>query len=349
VEIRAHMAPALNQPSPPHSNPRHAGPAATGRRVVRRRGLATVATHAVVGGLMTLPSAQAAPKVTVKDVEAAFSQVEAANERVNQLGEQIEQTQTEIDDLSADISSSMATYTAQKDELSGAIVQQQLDAPLGPTANLLSSDDPDQFLAGLGAVRALNNTRADALAQFGRTSKQLENRRAQLKDRRSDLTAASKDAAAQRAEVRTKYEAAKAELARLTAAEQASFNQSNTDVDVQVDAGGRAKKALDFALAQIGDPYVYGGTGPNGWDCSGLVMKAWAAAGVSIPRVVGPQVAAGTSVPISAVQPGDIVAYGDMSHDGLYLGNGKVVHAPRPGKSVEITSLSGFTRAARVG
>ncbi|MET0467581.1 MAG: NlpC/P60 family protein [Aeromicrobium sp.] len=300
-------------------------------------------------GVFAVPSAQAEPKITVKDVEAAFHRVEVMNEQVNQLGVQVKQTQAEIDDITADIDSDMVAYTAQKDELSGAIVQQQLDAPLGPTANLLSSDDPDQFLAGIGAVRALNNTRADALAQFGETSKELKNRRAQLKDRKKDLVKATKDADAQRADVRRKYEAAKAELARLTAAEQAKFNQSNTDVDVDVKASGRAKAALAFAMSQIGDPYVYGGTGPNSWDCSGLVMKSWAAAGISIPRVVGPQIAAGKAVSMSDLQPGDIVAYGDMSHDGLYLGNGRVVHAPRPGKSVEVTSLSGFTRAARVG
>jgi len=318
-------------------------------RPVRRRGIALVASLVLAAGLMALPSAQAAPKITSKDVEAAFHEVEAQNEQVNQLGEQVKQTQAEIDDITADIDSGMIAYTAQKEELSGAIVQQQLDAPLGPTANLLSSDDPDQFLAGLGAVRALNNTRADALEQFGQSSKELENRRAQLKDRKKALAEATADADAKRADIQKKYEAAKAELARLTAEEQAKFNASNTDVDFEVKASGRAKAALAFALSQIGDPYVYGGTGPNSWDCSGLVMKSWAAAGVSIPRVVGPQIAAGTSVPMDQLQPGDIVAYGDMSHDGLYLGNGRVVHAPRPGKSVEITGLGGFTRAARVG
>jgi cell wall-associated NlpC family hydrolase len=316
---------------------------------VPRRGTALIASLVLAAGAFAIPSAQAEPKITVKDVEAAFHEVEVMNEQVNQLGVQVKQTQTEIDDISADIDSGMVLYTAQKDELSGAIVQQQLDAPLGPTANLLSSDDPEQFLAGIGAVRALNNTRADALAQFGEISKELKNRRAQLKDRKRALLKATKDADARRAEIRTRYEAAKTELARLTAAEQAKFNQSNTDVDFEIKASGRAQKALDFALSQIGDPYVYGGTGPNGWDCSGLVMKSWAAAGVSIPRVVGPQIASGTSVSMDELQPGDIVAYGDMSHDGLYLGNGRVVHAPRPGKSVEITGLGGFTRAARVG
>ncbi len=317
--------------------------------LMSRSKTALFAAIVVAGGMFALPSAQAAPRVTVKDVEAAFHQVEAMNEQVNQLGVQVKQTQAEIDDITADIDSDMVAYTAQKEELSGAIVQQQLDAPLGPTANLLSSDDPDQFLAGLGAVRALNNTRADALERFGQTSRELENRRAQLKDRKKALTEATKDADARRADIRTKYEAAKAEVERLTAAEQATFNQSNLDVDFEVKASGRAQAALAFAMSQIGDPYVYGGTGPNSWDCSGLVMKSWAAAGVSIPRVVSPQIAAGKAVPMDQLQPGDIVAYGDMSHDGLYLGNGRVVHAPRPGKSVEITGLSGFTRAARVG
>jgi cell wall-associated NlpC family hydrolase len=320
-------------------------PRVTEQRRTARRGTVLIASLVLGIGALTLPSAQAEPKVTAKDVEAAFGKVEAINEQVNQLGVQVEQTQSEIDDITSDIDAGMAVYSAQKDELSGAIVQQQLDAPLGPTANLLSSDDPDQFLAGLGAVRALNNTRADALATFGETSKELKNRRAQLRDRKKALTQATKAADAKRADIRKKYEAAKAELA----AEQATFNQSNLDVPTDIDASGRAKAALAFATAQIGDPYVYGGTGPNSWDCSGLVMKSWAAAGVSIPRVVGPQIAAGKSVPMSELQPGDIVAYGDMSHDGLYLGNGRVVHAPRPGKSVEITGLGGFTRAARVG
>jgi cell wall-associated NlpC family hydrolase len=315
----------------------------------RRRAVVASATLAMVGAFFALPAAQAEPEVTTKDVEKAFHELEVINEQVNQLGVDIDRTTDEIDDLADDIDRQRVAYDRQRDELGAAVVQQQMDTPLGPTASLLGSGDPDEFLAGLGAVQALNSTRADALAQFGETSKELANRRAQLKDRKADLKAASAKAAKKQATMRAKHAEVKAELARLTAAEQASLTTSNVDVDVNVSASGRAKKAVEFALSQIGDPYVYGGTGPNGWDCSGLVMKAWASAGVSIPRVVGPQIAAGRSVPLDKLQPGDIVAYGDMSHDGLYLGDGRVVHAPRPGKSVEITSMSGFTRAARVG
>jgi peptidoglycan DL-endopeptidase CwlO len=302
----------------------------------------------LIGGLFALPSAGADPAVTPKDVEAAFHKAEAMNEQVNQLDVQAKQTQAEIDDITGDIDHDLVDYNRQKSELGDAIAQQQMDAPLGPSVNLLSSGDPDQFLAGLGAVQALNSTRADALEKFGETSKELKNRRAQLQDRKAELAAAKKDADAKREKIRKQYADAKAELARLTAAQQAKFNASDTTMP-EVEASGRAKVAINFALAQLGDPYVYGGTGPNSWDCSGLIMKAWAAAGVSLPRVVGPQMAATKRVPMNALQPGDLVAYGSMAHIGMYLGGGRVVHAPRPGKSVEITSLSGFTVGGRVG
>jgi hypothetical protein len=127
------------------------------------------------------------------------------------------------------------------------------------------------------------------------------------------------------------------------------INDSDTDLNFEVEAYGRTKQAIDFAIAQLGDAYVYGGTGPSGWDCSGLVMKSFAAAGISLPRVVGPQMSAVRSISMDDLQPGDLVAYGDMSHIGIYLGRGKVIHAPRPGRSVEIHGVGGYSRAGRVG
>lgn len=299
--------------------------------------------------MLTFSAAQAAPKITVKDVENSFHKVEAVVENVNRLKVEIASTQSEIDVLNGDISREEKSYNAQKETLSAAIVSQQMDAPLGPTVNLLASKNPETFLDGLGAVQALNSSRADALEKFGAVAKELKNRRTQLKDRKVDLNTAQKSAKAKQSEIRKKYEAAKAQLAQLTATQQTAFNTSNVKLNFTVSSSGRAKQAIDFALAQLGDPYVYGGTGPNSWDCSGLMMKSWAAAGVSIPRVVGPQYNAMQHVSMGSLQPGDLVFYGDMSHDGMYLGNGRVVHAPRPGKSVEITGLGGFTKAGRIG
>jgi peptidoglycan DL-endopeptidase CwlO len=102
----------------------------------------------------------------------------------------------------------------------------------------------------------------------------------------------------------------------------------------------KAEKALAFARAQIGKPYVWGATGPDSYDCSGLTQAAWKAAGVDIPRVTYDQVNIGTTVPLSQAQPGDLVFfYDDISHVGLYIGNGMMIHAPKPGAYVREESI----------
>jgi len=302
----------------------------------------------VIGALFAFPSAQADPAPTVKSIEAELHKIEAMNEQVNQIGVRTKQTKDEIADINDDIATGMAAYTVQKDELGAAIVQQQMDAPLGPTVNLFSSGDPDQFLAGLGAVQALNSTRADALEQFAESSKALKNRRAQLADRLAELKDAKKESAATRREIRKRYAALKPLIEQLSPEDQALLD-GTMDLNFEPVAAGRAQKAINFALAQLGDPYGWGGTGPNVWDCSGLVMKAWAAAGISLPRVVGPQYAATRHISRSELQPGDLVFYSSMSHVGMYLGNGRVIHAPRPGRSVEIVGLGSFSLFGRVG
>lgn len=306
------------------------------------------ATAFVAGSFIVVSPAQADPQVTQADVEKAFDRAEAANEKLNGLTEDTRELDRRIDEVTGEIRHIRKVYRVQRDELGADIVQQQLEQPLGPTVGLLASGDPDLFIEGLSAIDALNSTRADALDSFTRTRVELEKRQAQLAEHQESLD--DKVAAAKRTKEKLDeaYLEAKADLARLSAAEQTTMTSS--DVTQVPNAGaGAAKAAIEFAMGQLGDPYVYGGTGPDSWDCSGLVMKAYAAAGVSLPRVVGPQMAAGRSVSASELQPGDLVAYPSMSHIGIYLGGGKVVHAPRPGKSVEVTSLSsGFGVYARV-
>ncbi|WSB86203.1 NlpC/P60 family protein [Streptomyces cellulosae] len=104
--------------------------------------------------------------------------------------------------------------------------------------------------------------------------------------------------------------------------------------------GTKAEKALAFARAQIGKPYVWGATGPGSYDCSGLTQAAWKAAGVSLPRTTYDQVNAGTTVPVSQAQPGDLVFfYDDVTHVGIYIGNGMMIHAPKPGAYVREESI----------
>lgn len=102
----------------------------------------------------------------------------------------------------------------------------------------------------------------------------------------------------------------------------------------------RAEQALAFARAQMGKPYVWGATGPSSYDCSGLTAAAWKAAGVHLPRTTWDQVEAGTRVETAGLLPGDLVFfYDDISHVGIYIGDGKMIHAPKPGTNVREESI----------
>ncbi|MFI6947082.1 NlpC/P60 family protein [Streptomyces sp. NPDC050422] len=106
------------------------------------------------------------------------------------------------------------------------------------------------------------------------------------------------------------------------------------------DASTKAEKVMAFARAQIGKPYVWGATGPASYDCSGLTQAAWKAAGVDIPRTTWDQVNVGTRVATADLQPGDLVFfYDDISHVGIYKGDGMMIHAPKPGANVREESI----------
>ncbi|MER6396900.1 C40 family peptidase [Kitasatospora sp. NPDC001603] len=106
------------------------------------------------------------------------------------------------------------------------------------------------------------------------------------------------------------------------------------------------QSAIDYALAQLGKPYVWGGDGPSGFDCSGLVQQAYRRSGISLPRVADDQYAATTPITAGQLHRGDLLFWSDsgrasgIHHVGIYLGGGKFVEAPRPGKTVRVSTLS---------
>ncbi|MFE2138325.1 C40 family peptidase [Streptomyces sp. NPDC059466] len=102
----------------------------------------------------------------------------------------------------------------------------------------------------------------------------------------------------------------------------------------------KAAKAVAFARAQIGRPCVWGAAGPGSYDCAGLTRAAWTVAGVALPRTARDQATATTPVPLTDIRAGDLIFfYGDVSHVGLYIGNGMMIHAPSPGASIREESI----------
>ncbi|MFD7862676.1 NlpC/P60 family protein [Streptomyces sp. NPDC057682] len=163
-----------------------------------------------------------------------------------------------------------------------------------------------------------------------------------------------KEAEAKRkaAELAKKQAAAKAEADRKAeeAAEAAKQSGGGTDAGSGTGTGTgtgsdssattKADKVMAFAEAQMGKPYVWGATGPASYDCSGLTQAAWKAAGVDIPRTTWDQVNIGTRVATADLRPGDLVFfYDDISHVGIYKGDGMMIHAPKPGANVREESI----------
>jgi cell wall-associated NlpC family hydrolase len=113
-----------------------------------------------------------------------------------------------------------------------------------------------------------------------------------------------------------------------------------------------AQTAVDTAMAQLGDPYVWAGAGPDSFDCSGLTQFAWRAAGVELPHSAAAQASMGSPVDRANLIPGDLVFFYGTGHVGIYIGNNEVVHAPTDGDVVKVTNIDafyGYSSARRVG
>jgi cell wall-associated NlpC family hydrolase len=133
-----------------------------------------------------------------------------------------------------------------------------------------------------------------------------------------------------KATVQQKLSTARALLSQLTARERRN------------EAAALAGQAVAFARAQVGKPYVWGAAGPGSYDSSGLAQAAWKAAGVTLPRIITDQIDAGTTVPLADAQPGDLVffhVHDDVSHVGVHVGDGMMIHAPKPGTYVREESI----------
>lgn len=177
-------------------------------------------------------------------------------------------------------------------------------------------------------------------------------------ERDAAASKAAKQAKADLAEAKKAEAKKKAEAARKAAAENAVSRSSqrttlSTTTTASAPASGSVATVIAFLKAQVGDAYVMGGTGPNAWDCSGLVQAAFKQVGVDLPRVSQSQSTAGTPVSLSNVQVGDILYWGSAGsayHVGVYIGNGQYLDAANPSKGVVIQDLSGYpaTGAVRV-
>ncbi|MFF7839650.1 NlpC/P60 family protein [Streptomyces ossamyceticus] len=194
---------------------------------------------------------------------------------------------------------------------------------------------------------ALKSSKAKVQAKLAAARELLSQLTAEEKARLADIERRKQEEADRKAEELARQQAAaesRADSAQETqeAAQDTSTSPSTETTTTVEDStyATKAAKALAFARAQIGKPYVWGATGPGSYDCSGLTQAAWKAAGVDLPRTTYDQVNAGTTVSLSAARPGDLIFfYDNIGHVGLYIGNGMMIHAPKPGTYVREESI----------
>jgi peptidoglycan DL-endopeptidase CwlO len=299
--------------------------------------------------------AAAAPQPTIAQVQHRLNQL---NTQADQVGQQYDQAIQELASANqrlALVNREAARYQQRFQSMRAAIAQIAATAyeegNLTSPAALLTSGDPQQILNQSSILLELSANNSAAMNQFLAAARQLTG--AQQSARRVEAGMVTlKDNLANRkrslARLRAQQETL---LAQLTPAQQAAATpggQTTTKTTPPSYTGptsSQAGKAVAFAYAQIGKPYEWGATGPNSFDCSGLTMSAWAAAGVSIPRISYDQMSQLPSVSTSALQPGDILGFAGNSHVGIYVGSGYLIDAPQTGSDVEKVALSGWYRS----
>jgi cell wall-associated NlpC family hydrolase len=316
-------------------------------------------------------TASADPAVTVADAKAQIEQLQVDAEALDQnylaVKQQVDASKADLALKQQDAQLQAQKVDALRKQVGQAALAQFQDRNVDTAAQLFLDSDTEGFLSQMSTIEKVGANQNRVLQDFQQQQAGLTDLQ---KSRQTELAALEKkesDLEALKAGSEKKLTEAKAVLDKLTAEQQqtlATQDQQQTkaattlaesalgttpaDPTASADASGTAKAsdtkgqvALAWAQKQLGKPYSFGATGPSSFDCSGLTLGAWKAAGVTINRTSQAQFRNGRAVSKDELQPGDLVFfYGGISHVALYVGNGTIIHAPHPGAGVRYAKLS---------
>lgn len=283
------------------------------------------------------------PKPTLTQLVAQANQL--SNE-ITSLGQQYDGLALQLSHAQAEVKLAQAAADRDARQLASsqhAVAQlaagSYMDNGLDPTLQMFAGGDPELFLSQASIVTELNNQAGMRLTTL---------RTAKVSAERAQLTAVQQIAQATQL---------KAQMSAKLAAAQAKMNILNSDalskaMQVFSQTGSYptytlplisnvGTRALRYAMQKIGDPYVWGAAGPNSFDCSGLVVWAYGQEGISLPHYTGALWNSGMHVSRSELEPGDLVFfYPDISHVGIFLGNGLMVVAPQTGENIKVQQIN---------
>ena len=308
---------------------------------------------AILLSILQAPTSQAAP--TLAQVQA---QVIRYEEEATSAAEGAQEAKVKLNSLTRSLAGIQAqaeiqakTVDAISKTLGAIAIDQYKSGTISQSLELLFSSDPSLYLSSAGSLEAITRQKGIQLRQFQSAEQKLNATSLTVSDRLAQVKALQKKLVEKSALATAKLAQAESILAKLKKEDRerlARLAQEREDADqasslkaAKSAAGvsGRAGLAIKFAFKQIGDRYVFGADGMIYWDCSGLTMRAYQTAGVSLPHSSAAQSRMGKSIPFSQKKPGDLMFFGrPVSHVGIYLGGGKMVHAPRSGSRVKIAT-----------
>jgi cell wall-associated NlpC family hydrolase len=265
--------------------------------------------------------------------DAAGQQLSAAKARLAQVTKQSDRAQQQYDKASATLAAVAVAGYEHSGETS--------------VIGLLTSGNPDAVLSQASLLLQIEGTHNEQAKQLLTLAGELSTIKEQRQRTATGVAQVAAQYASQKSSMTKLLDKQKAMLDSLNAQQQAqvtaasvggsttSGNVTTTPIPYTGPTSSQAGKAVAYAYAQLGKPYVWGATGPDSFDCSGLMYAAWQAAGVTLPRTTYDEWASLPHIPLSDVQPGDLILYNGESHVSMYVGGGYIIDAPHTGAVVE--------------
>ena len=307
--------------------------------------MAGLAVFATVAG--------AAPQPTVDQVQARInqltSQFDKVTEQLDQASQQLSAAQSRLSQVHVHLNHANAQFQAAQANVAQTAAAAFEDTGATSVAGVLTSGEPSVVLQQGSLLMELSGSRNAETQQLHTDASQLSGVEQEMQRTETGIASLKSQLAAHKTSLGKLLATEKATLDGLTAPQQQavvsnSIGASGSSAPQQYagPTGTQADQAVAFVYSQLGCPYVYGGTGPchMGFDCSGLVQAAWAAAGVQLPRDTYEDWAALPHIPVASIEPGDLLIYDGEGHVAIYVGGGYIIDAPQTGLDVEKIPMS---------